>query len=188
MDWQRRYHRWVALCLDVRSTRAVYSVTLGGFVEPLSLAFVYECIYTKSEYEQIKQTGFDYQTLSWMNPILTDCPDDFDYEKDEPRKAGGVTKQLPRFLRFYGAKQIEPYFLSTGDSKSLAVLASDSFSISPSTLPVQINSRVWLDSFSYLCYNFGHQLQINLSKRTGSNVWKEKFYGELWPRLSRLWS
>ena len=27
----------------------VYSVTLGGFVEPLSLAFVYECIYTKSE-------------------------------------------------------------------------------------------------------------------------------------------
>ena len=108
----------------------------------LSLAFVYECIYTKSEYEQIKQTGFDYQTLSWMTHILTDCPDDFDYEKDEPRKAGGVTKQLPRFLRFYGAKQIEPYFLSTGDSKSLAVLASDSFSISPSTLPVQINSRV----------------------------------------------
>ena len=78
----------------------VYSVTLGGFVEPLSLAFVYECIYTKSEYEQIKQTGFDYQTLSWMTHILTDCPDDFDYEKDEPRKAGGVTKQLPRFLRF----------------------------------------------------------------------------------------
>ena len=44
----------------------VYAVTLGGFVEPLSRAFVYECIYTKSEYEQIKQTGFDYQTLSWM--------------------------------------------------------------------------------------------------------------------------
>ena len=82
----------------------VYSVTLGGFVEPLSLAFVYECIYTKSEYEQIKQTGFDYQTLSWMTHILTDCPDDFDYEKDEPRKAGGVTKQLPRFLRFLRRK------------------------------------------------------------------------------------
>ena len=47
----------------------VYSVTLGGFVEPLSLAFVYECIYTKSEYEQIKQTGFDYQTLSWMTHV-----------------------------------------------------------------------------------------------------------------------
>ncbi len=82
----------------------VYAVTLGGFVEPLSLAFVYECIYTKSEYEQIKQTGFDYQTLSWMTHILTDCPDDFDYEKDEPRKAGGVTKQLPRFLRFLRRK------------------------------------------------------------------------------------
>lgn len=82
----------------------VYSVTLGGFVEPLSLAFVYECIYTKSEYEQIKQTGFDYQTLSWMTHILTDCPDDFDYEKAEPRKAGGVTKQLPRFLRFLRRK------------------------------------------------------------------------------------
>lgn len=76
----------------------------GGFVEPLSRAFVYECIYTKSEYEQIKQTGFDYQTLSWMTHILTDCPDDFDYEKDEPRKAGGVTKQLPRFLRFLRRK------------------------------------------------------------------------------------
>lgn len=82
----------------------VYAVTLGGFVEPLSRAFVYECIYTKSEYEQIKQTGFDYQTLSWMTHILTDCPDDFDYEKDEPRKAGGVTKQLPRFLRFLRRK------------------------------------------------------------------------------------
>ena len=46
----------------------VYAVTLGGFVEPLSRAFVYECIYTKSEYEQIKQTGFDYQTLSLDDP------------------------------------------------------------------------------------------------------------------------
>ena len=47
----------------------VYAVMMGGFVESLNLAFVYESIYTKSEYEQIRQDGFDCQTLSWSaNP------------------------------------------------------------------------------------------------------------------------
>ena len=79
----------------------VYAVTLGGFVEPLSRAFVYECIYTKSEYEQIRQTGFDYQTLSWVTHILTDCPDDFDYEIDELREAKAATKQKLKFLHLF---------------------------------------------------------------------------------------
>lgn len=39
----------------------VYEVMMGGFVESLNLAFVYESIYTRSEYEQIRQSGFDYQ-------------------------------------------------------------------------------------------------------------------------------
>lgn len=75
----------------------VYAVMMGGFVESLNLAFVYESIYTKSEYEQIRQDGFDYQTLSWMTHILTDCPDDSDYEYAEYMKSESATKRLPRF-------------------------------------------------------------------------------------------
>lgn len=82
----------------------VYSVTLGGFVEPLSLAFVYECIYTKSEYEQIKQTGFDYQTLSWMTHILTDCPDDFDYEKDESTESWRCDQAVAQISALFTAQ------------------------------------------------------------------------------------
>ena len=78
----------------------VYAVMMGGFVESLNLAFVYESIYTKSEYEQIRQDGFDCQTLSWRTHILTDCPDDSDYEKDEHTGTGaayGQRRQSPLF-------------------------------------------------------------------------------------------
>ena len=78
----------------------VYAVTMGGFVESLSLAFVYECIFSKSEYEHIRQTGFDYQTLSWRTHILTDCPDDFDDEKDEHSGVGRHPRQMPKFPLF----------------------------------------------------------------------------------------
>ena len=77
-----------------------YAVMMGGFVESLNLAFVYESIYTKSEYEQIRQDGFDCQTLSWRTHILTDCPDDSDYEKDEHTGTGaayGQRRQSPLF-------------------------------------------------------------------------------------------
>ena len=78
----------------------VYAVMMGGFVESLNLAFVYESIYTKSEYEQVRQDGFDCQTLSWRTHILTDCPDDSDYEKDEHTGTGaayGQRRQSPLF-------------------------------------------------------------------------------------------
>lgn len=78
----------------------VYAVMMGGFVESLNLAFVYESIYTKSEYEQIRKDGFDYQTLSWMTNILTDCPDDSDYEYAECMKSETATKRLHRFPFF----------------------------------------------------------------------------------------
>ena len=70
----------------------VYEVMMGGFVESLNLAFVYESIYTRSEYEQIRQSGFDYQPLLWRTHILTDCPDDdANYEKDENAGTGAVS-------------------------------------------------------------------------------------------------
>ena len=75
----------------------VYTVMMGGFVESLNLAFVYESIYTKSEYEQIRQSGFDYQTLSWRTHILTDCPDDSDYRIGEGLKIEAAAKQSPKF-------------------------------------------------------------------------------------------
>lgn len=84
----------------IRRSRSMRS-RWGGFVEPLSRAFVYECIYTKSEYEQIRQTGFDYQTLSWVTHILTDCPDDFDYEINELREVKAATKQKLKFLHLF---------------------------------------------------------------------------------------
>lgn len=78
----------------------VYAVMMGGFVESLNLAFVYESIYTKSEYEQIRQNGFDYQTLSWMTHILTDCPDDSDYEMDKRLETEAASRQPPKFPFF----------------------------------------------------------------------------------------
>ena len=75
----------------------VYAVMMGGFVESLCLAFVYESIYTKSEYEQIRQSGFDYQTLSWRTHILTDCPDDSDYRIGEGLEIEAAAKQSPKF-------------------------------------------------------------------------------------------
>lgn len=75
----------------------VYAVMMGGFVESLNLAFVYESIYTKSEYEQIRQSGFDYQTLSWRTHILTDCPDDSDYRIGEGLEIEAAAKQSPKF-------------------------------------------------------------------------------------------
>lgn len=68
----------------------VYAVMMGGFVESLSLAFVYESIYSRSQYEQIRQSGFDYMPLLWRTHILTDCPDDSDYEKDERSATGAA--------------------------------------------------------------------------------------------------
>lgn len=76
----------------------VYEVMMGGFVESLNLAFVYESRYTRSEYERIRKSGFDYQPLLWRTHILTDCPDDSDYEKDEHmgvRAAYGQRRQSP---------------------------------------------------------------------------------------------
>lgn len=79
----------------------VYAVMIGGFVESLNLAFVYECIYAKSEYEQIRKSGFDYQTLCWRTHILTDCPDDSDYERDERQGVGVVNKRLHNFRSLF---------------------------------------------------------------------------------------
>ena len=79
----------------------VYEVMMGGFVESLNLAFVYESIYTRSEYEQIRQSGFDYQPLLWRTHILTDCPDDdANYEKDENAGTGVAAKRLSKFPLF----------------------------------------------------------------------------------------
>lgn len=76
---------------------------MGGFVESLNLAFVYESIYTRSEYEQIRQSGFDYQPLLWRTHILTDCPDDdANYEKDENAGTGVAAKRLSKFPLFHG--------------------------------------------------------------------------------------
>ena len=68
----------------------VYEVMMGGFVESLNLAFVYESIYTRSEYEQIRQSGFDYQPLLWRTHILT----------DENAGTGVAAKRLSKFTLF----------------------------------------------------------------------------------------
>lgn len=78
----------------------VYEVMIGGFVESLNLAFVYESIYTRSEYEQIRQSGFDYQPLLWRTHILTDCPDDSDYEMDEEVETEAAAKQPSKLQLF----------------------------------------------------------------------------------------
>ena len=95
----------------------VYAVMMGGFVESLNLAFVYESIYTKSEYEQIRQNGFDYQTLSWMPHILTDCPDDSDYEMDKRLETEAASRQPPKFPFFQRLwRRISPRLKHTGYS------------------------------------------------------------------------
>ena len=67
------------------------------YVYPLSLIH----IYTRSEYEQIRQSGFDYQPLLWRTHILTDCPDDdANYEKDENAGTGVAAKRLSKFTLF----------------------------------------------------------------------------------------
>ena len=49
----------------------VYEVMMGGFVESLNLAFVYESIYTRSEYEQIR---FRIPTAVVENPYSHGLP------------------------------------------------------------------------------------------------------------------
>lgn len=78
----------------------VYTVMMGGFVESLSLAFVYESIYTESQYEQIRRNGFDYLQLLWRTHILTDCPDDSDYEEDKSVGTGIAVGQRRKFPLF----------------------------------------------------------------------------------------
>lgn len=52
----------------------VYEVMRGGFVESLNLAFVYESIYTRSEYEQIRAKRFRLPTAVVENPYSHGLP------------------------------------------------------------------------------------------------------------------
>lgn len=79
----------------------VYEVMMGGFVESLNLAFVYEQYIPDPSMNRSGQSGFDYQPLLWRTHILTDCPDDdANYEKDENAGTGVAAKRLSKFTLF----------------------------------------------------------------------------------------
>lgn len=62
----------------VKLKEPVFLLVLGGYIERLSLAFIYERVLTKYGYDCLKKTGKDHGPVPIPTHILIDCPEDDD--------------------------------------------------------------------------------------------------------------
>lgn len=86
----------------VKAKEPIYFLILGGYIQRLNRAFIYERVLTQSGYDDMKKTGRDHGPFPLPAHILTDCPEDDDVCKEEsPEESpkGLIARHIPKWRK-----------------------------------------------------------------------------------------
>ena len=88
----------------VKLKEPVFLLVLGGYIERLSLAFIYQRVLTKYGYDCLKRTGKDHGPVPIPTHILIDCPEDDDIcvgEAPEAKQQSLISRMFQRWRKVH---------------------------------------------------------------------------------------